>query len=518
MTVALEAPLDVHEQVRYVDSQQQVLQYILYDPLVDVVLYYGDVRGGKSFAICKAALQCMEFFPGSANLLARDTRVNLEATTLDTLFGADSHGNLLLPPGIYSERDHNRTKGFINWWNGSKLCMWGLDNKQNIDRIKSSQWSFVGLEEATGIAWGIIRFILDTRMSHPQGPRKALLTTNTDRGQEEVYKYFFEEHNCDPSGRFCKACLGPCRKRRVYAELRANAGNLPRSFMQNVERLEKTDPRYHAIYMRGQWANVTGSIFPEYSETVHIIDLPEGYEFPEEWPKVRAYDHGWGASPSCLLEARIAPDGTIIYTDEYYTDPEQRPDVGSISEDFAGMGVNYVHFADPSIRAKNQYRSEGRELSSVQDLFAEHGVTMDLANNDVNGGIERMKTLLRCEQEHRCPIPGAAIEGLPNQPYLYIARIGGYLKAPNLNRQMKKYRNKETVRGEQNPTSWDPVKIDDHALDPARYIVNGRPVPGKTEQQQAPRGTSGWAKRLQLEKKAQTGDGLQEIDGFRIAE
>lgn len=508
--------------MEYLDTQQQVLQYILYDPEVLAVLYYGGVRGGKSLTVCKAALQVLEHFPGARALLARDTRVNLEATTLQTLWGTDRWGHPILPYGIYDERDHNQTKGFINWPNGGYLSMMGLDTKQNIGRVKSSEWSFVGLEEANTIAWLIVKFMIETRMTHAIGPRKILLTTNTDEGEGsgELHKFFFETHTCDPK-KHCENCpRGRCQFRRVLAQTLANKANLPASFIERASHLAATDPRYHDIYMQGKFALVSGAIFPEYDERVHILDFPAGYQWIDngEWITRRAYDHGWGASPSCLLESKIhLPTGTVVFWDEYYTDPTMRRSVRLMAQDFGHMDppVNYVHHADPSIQNKNQ--DDGDDITSVKAKFEQEGVHMELADNDVSGGIETMKSMLERDPLHRCPVPGVAIEGLPNQPHIYIARVGGYLRCPNLNRQFPKYKNKQNVKGEENPSKWDPVKLDDHALDPARYTINGAPLPQNLRKQEEKPHTSGWAVKLQLRKEsAQTPDGFRDdTGGFR---
>lgn len=506
--------------VEFLDSQEKVLQYILYDPNVLGVLYYGGVGGGKTFTLCKAAVHVLEGFPGSDCLLARDTRVNLEATTLHTMWGEDQKGYPVLPYGIYDERDHNQTKGFINWPNGGYLAMMGLDTKQNIARVKSTQWSFIGLEEVNGISWRIVKFLIDTRLRHGVGPRKILMTTNTDHGEDEVYKFFFETHTCDPE-RHCKNCrLGRCQFRRVLATTMANAGNLPRDFVERTIHLAKSDPRYHEIYMEGKFANVSGSIFPEWDDQIHVIDLPLGYEWNDEWEKIRGYDHGWGASPSAMLEAMVhRPTGTGVFWDEYYTNPDEEKSVKKISIDFSQLKppVRFIHTADPSIWNKNQDDGDGG-ITSTALLFARFGITMEPADNDISSGIELMKSLLLPDPKHRCPVPGASIEGLPNQPYIYIARVGGYQRCPNLLRQIKNARNRQNVKGEENPKKWDPVPGDDHSLDCGRYIVKRMPLPQKFRKPEPKPHSSGWAKSLQV-KKAGLGnlDQLQEDGGgFRM--
>ena len=498
------------EVVEYLPSQERVLQYVLYDPTVLGILYYGGVRGGKSFTICKAAIHVLENFPTASCLLARDTRVNLEATTLKTLWGNDRFGHPVMPYGIYDERRHNQTKGYIDWPNGGYLAMMGLDTKQNVGRIKSTEWSFVGLEEVNGISWQIVKFVIETRMTHSIGPRKILMTTNTDHGEDEVYKFFFIDHTCDP-GKFCKNCpRGVCRFRRVLADTLANRKNLPKEFIEGAQHLAATDPRYHEIYMQGKFANVSGSIFPEYDERIHILDVPHGWQPPEHWRKARGYDHGYGGGASCMEEALIADDGTKIFWEEMYLEGASRPDVKVISEKLIDRGITFIGHADPSIQIGNQYKNEGENITSVKALFEEHGVIMELADNDVSGGIERMKTLLTPDKDHKCPVPGANIEGLPNQPYIYLLRVGGVLRCPNLNRQLKKYRNRQSVRGAENPLKWDPVKEDDHALDPARYIINGQPLPEKFQPKEPMQGTSRWASKMQLKKSGTDPDALRE--------
>lgn len=500
------------EVVEYLDSQERVIQYILYDPTVLGVLFYGGVGGGKTFTLCKASIHVLEHFPGSDVLLARDTRVNLESTTLHTMWGEDQHGHPVLPYGIYDERDHNQTKGFINWPNGGYLAMMGLDTKQNISRVKSTQWSFIGLEEVNGIAWKIVKFLIETRLRHSVGPRKILMTTNTDAGEDDVYRFFFEQHTCDPE-KYCKNCpRGRCQFRRVLASTMANRSNLPADFVERTMHLAESDPRYHEVYMEGKFANVAGTIFPMFEERIHILDFPEGYEWNDDWHSRRGYDHGWGSSPSCLLEARTGPDGTCVFWDEYYTNPDDRKTVKMMSADYHTMRVNFVHAADPSIANKNQ--DDGDDITSVKALYEREGITMEMANNDVSGGIELIRNLLMPDRDHKCSIPGVSLEGLPNQPYIYIARVGGIIRCPNLLRQFKNYKNQQNIRGEENPNKWNPVKLDDHAIDPARYIVNGMSLPAKFRKPDPKKGTAGWAAKMQIKKHVAGSDGgLQESSG-----
>lgn len=501
------SPRKLVEQVEYLPHQQEAIRHVLYDDSIRAILYYGGVRSGKSFTACKLAQIVSQKFPRSKALIARDTRVNLKSTTLQTFFGYDGRNNPVIMPYLYNPKDYNKSEGTLLWQNGSQTCFWGLDDLASIERVKSTEWSFTILEEATGINMDIIQFILETRLSHPVGPHKMLLTTNTDRGQEEIYELFFKHHTCDPM-KHCETCGGPCTFRRVYSSTLDNKDNLPEKYIRNIEQLAASDPRYYNVYVKGEWSGATGLIFPEYNPNVHIIDLPENIEWPPGTDTVHSYDHGFGSGASCMEEVKILPDGSHVYWNEYY---EVGKTVKTMaSEIMEQYGVTYIDFADPAIRQRTQTNNHTNELCSVQDLFEEYGITMETANNDVDGGIEIVKSMLEVDPEHEHPFRS----GFMGAPYIFLARVNGQLRCSNIDRQIRKYRQKEQARAGTGNGKWNPVKADDHAIDNVRYVSNGRPpIPSVTEQEPK-QGTAKWAMRIMLEKQREReGKGMRAISG-----
>lgn len=477
---------------------------MLYDDSIRAILYYGGVRSGKSFTACKLAQLVSQKFPRSKTLIGRDTRVNLKATTLQTFFGVDGKGNNVIMPGLYHPRDYNKSEGTLLWQNGSQTCFWGLDDLASIERVKSTEWSFVILEEATGINMDIIIFLLETRLSHPVPPHKMLLTTNTDRGEDELYDLFFNKHTCDPK-KYCKNCAGGlCTFRRVYSATLDNEDNLPDKYVRGIKQLAESDPRYHKVYVMGEWQGATGLIYPEYDPQVHIIDLPADYEFPPGTDTVRGYDHGFGSGASCMEEVKVLHDGTHVYWKEYY---EVGKTVKTMAQEIQDIyGVKYIDFADPAINQRTQ--TQGQELCSTKDLFEEYGIDMHDANNNIDGGIEIVKSMLEVDPTHEHPF----MPGVTGCPYILLARVDGVLQCPNVDRQMRKYRQKEQVRSGSIRSKWNPQGGDDHALDVVRYISNGRPpIPSELEKEPE-RGTSTWVLKTMLEKqRKREGRGMQAI-------
>lgn len=472
------------------------------------IYMHGGVRGGKSFIACKVAQCVAAQFPGAEILICRDTRVNMKQTTQQTFFGIDANGEPVTCRDFYDlGTGWNETMGELRFKNGSRICFWGLDTTEHIDRVKSTQWSLIIVEEANGVRFDIIEFLLYTRLSHPIGPCKMLLISNTDKGEDNLYRMFFREHTCNKD-RECSMCGGPCQFRRVHVSTLDNAKNLPDKYMKNILRMAETRKEYARIYVHGEHVVVEGLIYPMYDERYNVLDFPIGYEFPDYVETIYGYDHGFSGSPSCLLTSKVWPDGTIIFWDEYY---EKGKTVHTMSEDFKSAGIKHVHCADPSIRNKNQ--DDNGRLTSIQQLFFESGVNMELADNDVDGRIERMRDLLERDPDHICPIIGIPIEGVKNTAKLFIARTGGRIRCPNLHSQIMQRVNKKDSKGRVAGKRYNPEEGNDHALDPAEYIVNSR-YKGRLQPPPEPdQGTAAWAHKKAVEKmlRNRAQSGLQPV-------
>jgi PBSX family phage terminase large subunit len=483
----------ITEQIEYTQHQNDALWYAVEDPEALAILLYGGVRGGKSFTVCKAAQLISQKYPGSKALIGRDTRVNLKATTQSDFFDVDAKGNPTVMPDLYDPKGWNETSGILKWKNNSATMFWGLDDRMSIKRIKSTQWSFCALEEATGISIEIIKFLLRTRLSHPIGPRKMILTTNTDEGEEDIYKLFFKDHHCR-RGEFCANCQGNCRYRRVYSSTLDNEKNLPPDYVSEIKKLAASDPTYYAVYVLGQFKSLGGLIYPGYDERMHVLDIPPGFEFAD-YEVVYGYDHGWQGAPACLLEGYVLSDGTIIFMNEYYHIGKT---VKEMADDWKARGITRVQFCDPQVMKNTQYSKNNdgsQKICSIADLFEEEGVYMEAADNNVDGGIEKVRNMLLPDKDRRNPV-----NGIPNAPQWYIARVSGDMRCPNLHAQMLSYKSKPDAKGDFDPTGYNPIKKNDHAVDPMRYIVNGRPPKPMSEDDEPKQGTAAWARQKAMEK------------------
>lgn len=137
----------------------------------------------------------------------------------------------------------------------------------------------------------------------------------------------------------------------------------------------------------------TGAFFPEWDPEVHVIKDPNWYP-PPFCQIYGAYDAGFGSN-ACFKWYAVFPDGTAVCYREYYphqvTDTEQAKMIKQLSVDPHGNPENFVEIrADPS--CWNKQSGIGK---STAEIFAEHGIYMLPADNDLKNGWRRLHDYLK---------------------------------------------------------------------------------------------------------------------------
>ena len=135
-----------------------------------------------------------------------------------------------------------------------------------------------------------------------------------------------------------------------------------------------------------------GAFFPEWNPEVHVIKDPNWYP-PDECQIWGAYDAGFG-SRACFKWYAVFPSGRIVCYREYYphqvTDDMQAKKIKELSVRPDGTPEYIVEIrADPS--CWNKQSGTGR---STSDVFADHGIYMLKADNDLKNGWRRLHQYL----------------------------------------------------------------------------------------------------------------------------
>lgn len=221
---------------------------------------------------------------------------------------------------------------------------------------------------------------------------------------------------------------------------------------------------------------IYGPEFCDFSPTIHFIN---SFEI-ERCEYLMALDFGQN-NPTAALIGAWTLDNRLYVIDEYY-----KPALPSVSSremfkqfsyllsdnaDFEQKSISQkrqtadiafqIKVIDPSTTAKNRTKvKEGEEIPySVLEDFYDHGWDFSTANNDLEGGITRIREYFQLDSNGKA--------------HLYIFKD----KCPNLCIELLNYRYKKLTELQEKTRneSEEPVKKNDHACDALRYMIMTRP-------------------------------------------
>lgn len=186
------------------------------------------------------------------------------------------------------------------------------------------------------------------------------------------------------------------------------------------------------------------------------------FDIPEHWPRARAADYGSAAPWACLWGAWEPETGDCyIYRERYGAgfSPQQQGRMAkeaSVIERADGSKIKETYFAsvgDPSVFSNS--RGQGK---SIADLWREAGFTVSRAKNARVAGWANMRQYLWDHEKDNGDLPAGG-------PRLFV-----FDTCPDLIRTMPLQQ-----RDKDNPEDLN-TKLDDHAADACRYLLNLRPL------------------------------------------
>ncbi len=213
----------------------------------------------------------------------------------------------------------------------------------------------------------------------------------------------------------------------------------------------------------------------------------EPYEWAEPCELMIALDFGqrnptaavigiWTMDEELLIVDEYSEPGLPSYTSRkmfekfaYLIAPGQEKEFLALSPGQKRDIVNSrfsVKVIDPSTKAKNRSKViAGEEIPySVVEDFYDHGWEFELANNDVDAGLTRVREYLKVD-----PITGeSALKYFQGMLPVLMAEKANY-RYKTLTEQQAKTRN----------APEEVVKKDDHIMDAERYLLMTRPVTPK---------------------------------------
>jgi len=226
----------------------------------------------------------------------------------------------------------------------------------------------------------------------------------------------------------------------------SGANDNPNNALAYINNLEKLTGVMRDRLVLGKWVQAEGAIYSEFDPATHMIDAEKCPQFIKRF---RVVDFGYTNPFVCQWWGEDA-DGRLYRYRELYQSQRLVEDL--TKEILALTGGEYIE------ATISDHDAEDRAT------MARHGINTIAANKDVATGIQAVKARLKVQPDGKPRlylVRGALVEPDPllvaaKKPTCWDDEITGYA--------WQKYPDGK-------PNKEQPVKVDDHACDAARYLV-----------------------------------------------
>lgn len=334
-------------------------------------LYSGGFGSGKTSVWSRKALALSQLIPNNFGAVLRQTYPDLRDTTRkaflslvkpeEVRYWKESENALTLQPSNSVVVFRHFENGVVKL--GSDLGWFFLDQAEEADepiftglmgRLRRNVTARYGMlaMNPNGHGWQHRRFVKDNRPK--SGPMCAC-------GRHPVSDFsYFESSSYD------------------------NVANLPPGYIEDM--VKNYPPEWIERFVMGHWNQMSGLIYHEFDEDVHVVDP---FEIPANWIKIRGNDWGVDAPTTCAFWA-ISPDGKFYKFDEYedrQKTPEEHAD--AILLQSRKYGAFRASILDQSAFNK------GSDLKSVADKYRAKNYHCLPATKDLMASILTVKHLLK---------------------------------------------------------------------------------------------------------------------------
>lgn len=324
----------------------------LFDCTAPRVLLDGPGRSGKTLAICAFADALARKHKNSRILFVRQTRSSLTESVLDT-FEGHVLGERLAGFGAAS-RGHRTSYDYVN---GSTVVLGSLDTPE---RLYSTEWDLVclfeaieadrdayerfgrgmsgnhmPLEDSTGkailrngkIVWRT-QIIMDTNPGAPGhwlNVGSTVVPSNLGAVPTLAEYKNLQRWNARAPEMSLTDSPDPAKPMVIHRLLSRHPDN-PRFWDRTqwkftpdgeavvLRELASMTGHRRARLFEGRWIAAEGVVFPEFDDSVHVVD---DFEPPLDWPQILAWDPGQD-HPTAILWLAVSPAGRIFVIDEMY--------------------------------------------------------------------------------------------------------------------------------------------------------------------------------------------------------
>jgi|TARA_Y100000034_G_scaffold134568_2_gene203353 phage terminase large subunit len=381
--------------------------------------YVGGFGSGKTLCGCQEALMTCLSEPGVFGLIARWTYPELRDTTQRTFFE-------VMPKELMDRCTYKKSEEHLVFPNGSEILFRYLENAEEM--LKSLNLGFFYIDEASEVTEEIFLALLGRLRQTNIRWRRGWITSNPN-GHDWIYERFVSK---DSLAKETKD-----NYELFHAPTRENI-HLPEDYVQNLERNYPIE--WVRRYLEASFDVFEGQIFTEFDSSLHVVD---DFNVPADWERIAGFDYGL-RNPTAILWLVADFDGYCYIVDEHYEKEMSVEDHASAIKRRGDVPI----FADPAVQTR------GPTGDAVATLYADQGIALTPANNDVDAGINRIHEYLSPDQH-----------GIP--------KLRIFKSCKHLIRELQGYRWQPKKMGREGEPER-PYKANDHAVDALRYAVMSR--------------------------------------------
>jgi hypothetical protein len=460
------------------------LQHQFLQSRAKIRIFGGGFANGKTTAGVILALQLAKEYPGSNGLIARSTYPKLNDTIRKEF--------LAWCPNSWITRKNLSQENVVELSNGTVInfryiAQQGKNAESTTSNLLSATYDWIVVDQMEdpeithkdfldllGRLRGSAAYIGEDESMPRSGPRWFIILCNPTRNwvYKRLVKPLIDLKIGLPNPDLLVDEDGEPIIELFEGPTHSNAANLEPDYIATLESTYTGQMRER--YLLGQWGAFEGLVYPTYDAQVHMLDrstilnhldklLERGYE--PTW--VESYDHGI-ASPSCYSIGFVDDKSNVFDLAGFYEKEktieqlaalikEKRAEVRDAVGDVDLLPV----LADPAIfkRTSGTSRTVG---VSVAGMFAELGIKMTRANNDIVSGIAKVQAYLGIDAGHVHPITGSY-----GSPRLFFCTDQHWIDD-----EFVDYIWKRDNSGEYEDKPMDRA---DHAMDRIKYMLTNRP-------------------------------------------
>lgn len=429
-------------------KQSEVLRLLLAPGTPKYIAYVGGIGSGKTLMGCISILSAAVMYPGDY-LIARQFLPQLKDTTYKTFLE-------ICPKELIVE---NRIADMVVKVRsaGGKVSNILFRQLEEPEKLRSLNLSMFLIDEANQVSEEA--FLLLQGRLRGSGLRKGLIVSNPN-GHDWLYRWFLLKENL-------RSDASKAQYHLVQAPSTENV-HLPEGYIQSMMESWSEDRIKREIY--GSFDAFEGMVYHEFRRDIHVV---KPFRIPEEWEKHIRLDHGYRNPAACVFCA-ISPDGEVYVYREFYEREYLINEIINGNKKDGKVGIAELARGEKYLTAKIDPSTKARRGTSGASDYDEYVANwpenfppLQMAKNDVQVGIDRVKSFLKVHPKN-------------NKPMLYI-----FDTCHNLLEEITTYRYPDLKPQQEGKRAENekPVKVDDHALDALRYMIVDLPEPYKIDRE-----------------------------------